>query len=169
MASTRPGRIVVLLLAFFAWPSHHTFAENNALLATVNKPAIIVAARTIAAGANEASPSRRARVIVSVSNYHPADDGTPVEVIVSARIGNGAESEVGRFGITPDREFIAAEPSDALRFSLPLPRELTTVEPVTFSVQLASAYPVSPGRPASKAGEGRGKGAYLRVGEVEIR
>jgi hypothetical protein len=170
MASTRQERIVVLcLLALLAWPSHNALAENDALLATISKPAIIVAARAVSPDANAATSFRRPSVIIGVSNYHPADDGTPVEVVVKARIGNGVEREVGRFGVTPDRDFVAAEPSDALRFSLPLPRDLTTSEPVTFSVQLASSYPASPDKPSASAGDGRGKGAYLRVGEVEIR
>jgi hypothetical protein len=83
--------------------------------------------------------------------------------------GDGVEREVGRFGITPDQEYSAAEPSDALRFSLPLPSELTADEPVTFSVQLV---PVSRGKSdqaARESGNERDKGASLRLGKAEIR
>ena len=36
----------------------------------------------------------------------------------------GAEREIGRFGIFPNAEFKAAEPSKAQRFGLALPKEL---------------------------------------------
>jgi hypothetical protein len=162
MASARLARIAFYLLSAFAmWAGHEAFAESSPLLATFTRPAVFVAARAAPAEGGEAALPRRAHVIIGVTEYHPADDGTPVEVVVKGRVGGGAEREVGRFAVTPDRDFKAAEPSEALRFSLLLPGELTTSAPVAFSVQLV------PGDPT--AGEARDKGAYLRVGEAEIR
>jgi hypothetical protein len=131
--------------------------------------AIIAAVRSRSTGDEKATPSGRGRLIISVTNYHPTVDGSPVEVVVKGRGGDGVEREVGRFGITPDQEYSAAEPSDALRFSLPLPSELTADEPVTFSVQLV---PVSRGKSdqaARESGNERDKGASLRLGKAEIR
>lgn len=162
MASTRPAPIAFcLLLAFAMWAGHESFAESSSLLATVTSPAMFVAARAAPAGGGEAAFPRRAHVIIGVTEYHPADDGTSVEVVVGGRVGDGAEREVGRFAVTPDRDFKATEPSEALRFSLLLPAELTTGAPIAFRVQLVPGYPT--------AGQAGDKGAYLRVGETEIR
>jgi hypothetical protein len=162
MASTRPARIVFcLLLAFATWAGHEAFAESSPLLATVTRPAEFVAAPAAPAAGGEAALPRRAHVIIGVTEYHPAGDGTPVEVVVRGRAGDGAEHEVGRFAVTPDRDFKAAEPSEGLRFSLLLPPALTTGAPITFSVQLAPGLPTP--------GQARDKGAYLRIGEAEIR
>src|SRR3981081_1482702 len=48
--------------------------DSDALLATVNKPATLTATRVA-----EAAPGRRARLIISVTNYRPTDDCTPVQ------------------------------------------------------------------------------------------
>ncbi len=156
MANTRSRWIVICcVLAIALCPNRARPVESDQLLATVNKPATVTARVPSSEGATEKLPPR-ARVIISVTNYRPTDDGTPVEVVVKGRTGDGEEREVGRFGITPDREFNAAEPSAALRFNLALPQELTTKEPVKFSIHLV-------------ANKGQGKGAALRVGSIEIR
>src|SRR2546421_6590501 len=90
-------------LALVLWSTSHSRAESDRLQATVSPPAIITATRLHSAAGEKAVPPRRGRVIISVTNYHPANDGSPVEVLVKGRIGDGMESEVGRFGITPDR------------------------------------------------------------------
>jgi hypothetical protein len=170
MASARAGRISgCCWLALVVWSTSHCLAESDSLQATVGKPAIITAAPPQSTGDAKATLSRQARLIISVTNYHPTDDGSPVEVLVKGRIGDGVEREVGRFGITPDQEYSAAEPSGALRFSLPLPRELTADEPVIFSVQLVPVSRDKSDKAARETGNERDKGASLRLGKAEIR
>lgn len=157
MANTRSRWIAICcVLAIMLWPNRARPVESDQLMATVNKPATVTAVRALSSDDGTTKLSQHVRVIISVTNYRPTDDGTPVEVVVKGRTGDGEEREVGRFGITPDREFNAAEPSAALRFNLALPRELMTKEPVKFSVHLVPT-------------KGQGKGASLRVGDVEIR
>src|ERR1700730_4039628 len=156
--ANNPSRWIAVcwMLAIALWPNGAWPVESDQLLATVNGPATVTASRAPSAGDDATKLPQRARVIISVTNYRPTDDGTPVAVVVKGRTGNGEEREVGRFGITPDSEFDAAEPSAALRFNLALPRELATKEPVKFTVHLVPT-------------KGQGKGASLRVGDVEIR
>ena len=155
-------------MALMVWSTSHCLAESDPLQAIVGKPAIITAAPPQSTGDAKTRP-RPARLIISVTNYHPTDDGSPVEVLVKGRIGDGVEREVGRFGITPDQEYSAAEPSDALRFSLPLPSELTADEPVTFSVQLVAVAGGKSDPAARESGNEPDKGASLRLGRAEIR
>jgi hypothetical protein len=151
------GAAVGCLVALAFWAVTANAGEGDQLLATVDKPATITTRRAAAVG-DAASPAS-SRVIVSVTHYRPTDDGLPVEVVVNGRPGDGAEREIGRFGITPDREFASADPSTTQRFGFALPRELATAiaagRPVTFSVHLV---PV----------RGEGKGASLRIGTVEF-
>jgi hypothetical protein len=151
------GAAAGCLVALALWAVTADAGEGDQLLATVDKPATITATR--AASLSEAASPPSTRVIVSVTHYRPTDDGLPVEVVVNGRPGDGAEREIGRFGITPDREFASADPSTTQRFGFALPGELATAvaagKPVTFSVHL---IPV----------RGEGKGASLRVGTVEF-
>jgi hypothetical protein len=144
-------------------------ADSDALLATVNKPATFTAARVA-----EAAPGRRARLIVSVTNYRPTDDCTPVEAVVTTRTADGKEVEIGRFGVTPDRAFDAPAPSEALRFSFLLPGDLAANQQMKFSVALVPHTEVKTSgvacNPSRKAGEAQKSPApSLRVGDVEIR
>jgi hypothetical protein len=142
-------------------------ADTDAMLATLDKPATVTVRRAPVTG--ETAP-RRPRVIISVTNYSPTADCTPVQVVVKGRIDDGPELEVGRFAITPDRAFDAAAP-EAQRFALPLPGALATDKPVRFSINLVpaegaqpnSACPTSPPRGAKRGG------ASVRIGEVEIQ
>jgi hypothetical protein len=157
MANIRARWIAVccfLSLAFV--PSAGSSQENDQLLATASKPATIIAKPVASPGNVAAAPSRSPRVVVSVTHYRPTEDGSPLDVVVTARAGNGAEQEIGRFGITPDREFAVADPSAAQRFGFALPRSLMDATSVVFNVRLVPA-------------RGDGKGASLRIGGVEIR
>jgi hypothetical protein len=140
------------LLSLALWPVA-ACTEGDHLLATVNKPATITATQRAPLGDAESVSPRR--VIISVTNYHPTDDGSPVEVVVKGHVDNDAGQEVGRFGITPDREFVA-DPAGAQRFGFTLPQNLATARSIAFSVHLV---PV----------RGDGKGASLRVGDLEVR
>lgn len=155
MANAGPRRAAVgCVLAVALWVAAVPAEEGDQLLATVDQPARITATE---AGAPGNAASRR--VVVSVTSYRPTDDGSPIEVVVKARAANGEERDIGRFGITPDREFTSTAPATTPRFSFALPRELASVlaagKPVAFSVHLV---PV----------RGDGKGASLRVGTVEF-
>lgn len=167
-------RIAALgVLALAIWPIS-VRAEQDALLATVNRPATLTVAghgdeTTIA---SKTATTRPSHVIISITGYRPSDDCTPLEIVVKGRIDDGAELEVGRFGITPDRAFDAAEPSKARRFNLPLPSELATRKPVALSVHLV---PVREGKSADvpcatrNAQAKPGGGPSLRVGGAVIR
>jgi hypothetical protein len=153
----RRGAGIACLLAFALWYAAAYAQEGDQLLATVDNPARITATRSVSTG--DAAAARPMRVIVSVTHYRPTEDGSPLEVVVNGRAGDGAEQEIGRFGITPDREFASADPSTTQRFRFALPRDLAAVaaagKPITFSVQLV---PV----------QGKGKGAFLRLGALEL-
>jgi hypothetical protein len=158
MANAGLRRAVVgCLLVLALWTAAARAEEGDQLLATVDQPARITATR--AASVNDDASAGLGRVIVSVTHYRPTDDGLPIEAVVRARPGDGVEREIGRFGVTPDREFSSADPSTTQRFGFALPRELASIlaagKPVTFSVHLV---PV----------QGLGKGASLRVGTVEF-
>ena len=152
MAKARIMTCAALTLAL--WAVTTASSEGDPVQATVDKPAIVVAKVPPAAADSRLGSS--AHVIISVTHYHPTDDGMPVEVLVTGRIGNGPEREVGRFGITPDFEFKAGDPAAAQRFSLRLPLELMSSEPIELSVHMV---PV----------RGSGRGASVEVSDVEIR
>jgi len=150
---TAVGCLLVLALWFAAAQAE----EGDQLLATVDQPARITATEAAPRG-NAAAGLRR--VVLSVTHYHPTDDGLPIEAVVKARAAGGVDKDIGRFGITPDREFTSTTPSTTQHFSFALPQELAAVlaagQPVTFSVHLV---PV----------RGEGKGAALRVGAIAFR
>jgi hypothetical protein len=157
MANADPRRAAVgCFLVLALWMAAASAEEGDQLRATVDQPATITATEA-APGGNAVAASRR--VIVSVTQYHPTDDGSPIEVVVKARTAGGVEQDIGRFGITPDHEFTSTAPSTTQRFSFALPREFASVlaagKPVIFSVHLV---PV----------RGEGKGAALRVGTIEF-
>jgi hypothetical protein len=151
-ASVRVMTYAAVTLAL--WSVKTGSSEGAPVQATVDSPATIVAQLSPSPGESRSGSS--AHVIIAVTHYHPTDDGMPVEVLVTGRIGNGPEREVGRFGITPDVEFQAGELAAAQRFSLRLPRELMSSEPIEFSVQMV---PV----------RGSGRGASVEIGNAEIR
>jgi hypothetical protein len=130
-------------------------AEGDQLLATVDKPAVVVA--TPAPLPASAAATRPSRIIVSVTGYRPSQDGSPVAVVVKAqKDGRGAEQEVGRFGITPQAGFNAGGPAKAQRFRLDLPQGLQGDGPVKLNVYLVPS-------------NGDGKGARVEIGSAEIQ
>jgi len=156
------------ILAHWApWPAAAQ-AEGDAMLATLDKPATVTVQRASVAG--ETASPRRPRVIISVTNYSPTADCTPVQVVVKGRVDDRPEVEVGRFAITPDRGFDAAAP-EAQRFALPLPSGLGTDKPVRFSVHLVLAEGAKPNSACPTGGPRAAKpgGASVRIGEVEIQ
>jgi len=161
MASARLARIAFYLLSAFAmWAGHEAFAESSPLLATFTRPAVFVAARAAPAEGGEAALPRRAHVIIGVTEYHPADDGTPVEVVVKGRVGGGAEREVAVRGYSRSR-FQGRRTVRGSPFQSSFARRTHD--------QRAGRIQRSAGSRRSTAGEARDKGAYLRVGEAEIR
>jgi hypothetical protein len=118
-------------------------AEGGQLLATVEMPAIVTAVWAPASAGTDTRP----RVIISVMGFQP--------LVVKAQ-RDGTEQEVGRFGITPNVPFKAADPSKAQRFGLQLPKELASGGPVRLNVYLLPT-------------RGEGRGARLEVGDAEIR
>jgi hypothetical protein len=127
-------------------------AEDNVPVATVANPAVISAAPAPAAEQGVASQSPR--VIISVTGFRPPHDGA-VQAVVKIR-KDGMEQEIGRFGIFPNAEFTAADPSKAQRFGLPLPKELASGGAVKLNVYLVPF-------------KGEGSGALLEIGGAEIR
>lgn len=170
MTRTKSGWITrccaAVLSASAFWPLT-IGAEPDAMLATLNKPATVTVRRAPVAG--ETAAPRRPRVIVSVTNYSPTADCTPVQVVVKGRIDDGSELEVGRFAITPDRAFDAAAP-EAQRFALPLPQELAGDKPVRFSVHLVPVEGAQPNSacPTNQPRDAK-RGASVRIGAVEIQ
>jgi hypothetical protein len=144
-------------------------AETDAMLATLDKPATVTVQRAPPA-AETAAASRRPRVVISVTNYSPTADCTPVQAVVKARTDGGPEVEVGRFAITPDQAFDAAAP-EAQRFALPLPAGFATDKPVRVTVALVPVEGAGPNSacPANLPEGARRAGASLRIGTVEIQ
>jgi len=128
-------------------------AEGDRLLATPEVPALVTASRSV--GTEAVEPRRAPRVIVGVTSYQPARDGAAIRIIVKARDKEGAEREIGRFGITPNTPFKASDPSRARRFGLPLPPGFST-ELLKLNIYIE---PVS----------GTGTGAQVEIGGAEVR
>jgi hypothetical protein len=124
------------------------------MFATVDRPAAVTA--PAAPAAEGIAPEQAQRVIIKVTGFQPPSEGA-VQVVVKAQMDNaGAEREIGRFGIFPNAEFKAAEPSKAQRFGLALPKELAHGGPVKLNVYLVPL-------------RGEGTGARLELGSPEIR
>jgi hypothetical protein len=99
--------------------------------------------------------SQSPRVIVSVTGFRPPHDGGVEAIVKLQKEGGQTEQEIGRFGIFPNAEFKAADPSRAQRFGLPLPKELAG-KALKFHVYLVPF-------------KGDGNGAMLELGGAEIR
>lgn len=127
-------------------------AEDSVPVATVVSPAVITA--TPAPAADQGVASQSPRVIISVTGFRPPHEGA-VQAVVKIR-RDGTEQEIGRFGIFPNAEFTAADPSKAQRFGVPLPKELARGGPVKLNVYLVPF-------------KGEGSGARLEIGGAEIR
>jgi hypothetical protein len=131
-------------------------AENDPSIAAVGKPATITA-RTASPDETAAALSKRStRLVVSVSDFQPAADGSAVQVVVRAlNERTGAEQEVGRFGVMPYGAAGMAPPQ-VQRFGLALPEDLSADHSIRLNVYLEPSI-------------GNGKGARLKVDGAEIR
>jgi hypothetical protein len=126
-------------------------AEVDQLIATVDRPAVVTAAAVMP----EARPADQpTRLVISVMAFRPPRDGA-VQAVVRIPRESGSQLEIGRFGIFPNAEFRAAEPSKAQRFGFPLPKELAS-GPVKLEVELLPL-------------QGDGKNARLAIGSAEIQ
>jgi hypothetical protein len=146
---------VMALLGLLALPAAFVgsvAAKGDSVLATVDRPAVVMAspAERGAIERNVGEP----HVIVTVTGFQPAHTGA-VQAVVKVLL-DGTEQEIGRFGIVPHAAFKAAEPSQAQSFSLPLPKGLATGGSVRLNVYLVPST-------------GDGKGARLEVGGAEIQ
>jgi hypothetical protein len=128
-------------------------AQDSPPVATVAGPAVITA--TAAPVADQGVASQSPRVIISVTAFRPPHDGA-VQAVVKVQNGDRTEREIGRFGIFPNAEFKAADPSKAQHFGLPLPKELASGGAVNLNVYLVPF-------------KGNGSGALLEIGGAEIR
>ena len=125
-------------------------AESDQLLATPERPAVVTARKSTQIEATRRAP----RVVVSVTRFQPAHSGEPVQVVVKARDAAGTEREIGRFALTPNIPFKAADPSRAQRFGLRLPVGVSNDRPLELNVYLEA--------------EKGGAGAQLEVGSAEL-
>jgi hypothetical protein len=165
---THAGWIAATCACLLAILPAVAMAETEHLRATAETPAILTVRpeRVVAADGS----SRKAKLVISVTNYRP------VEIVVDGSRDDGVVHEIGRFGITPATNFDAPNPSQALRFSLPLPDELRTTEAIELTVRLLlrnEATPPSGACARAKdrvaAGEDRSKGAFVQIGSADIR
>ncbi len=106
--------------------------------------------------ADQGAASQSPHVIISVTASRPTHDGAVQAVVKVQKDGDRTEQEIGRFGIFPNAEFKAADPSKAQRFGLPLPKELASGGAVKLNVYLVPF-------------KGEGSGALLEIGGAEIR
>ena len=130
-------------------------AECNQLLATIDKPALVTVAP--AEGVEGNGKRQTDRIVLSVTCFQPAPDGSAVQVVVNAQKPDGTEQEVGRFTPFPQTAFKAGDSSKSQNYGLSLPKELMELASsgrLNLKVQLVKL-------------RGEGKGARLEVGGVE--
>ena len=127
-------------------------AEDNRLIATVGKPAIVTATP---AGVSQQDAGSGPRVVVEVTGYQPAREGA-VRGVVKVQKPDGSEQEIGTFGVFPNTAF-KADTSRPRSYSFDLPKELASGK-VQLKVELVP----------DKA-QGSGAGAQLEVGKAELR
>jgi hypothetical protein len=128
-------------------------AQDSPPVATVASPAVVTA--TAAPVGDQGVASQSPRVIISVTAFRPPRDGA-VQAVVKVQNGDRTEQEIGRFGVFPNAEFKAADPSKARRFGVPLPKEVANSGEVKLHVYLVPF-------------KGDGSGALLEIGGAEIR
>jgi hypothetical protein len=144
------GTLAAVLVAFLCLK--RVAAEGNRLITTVDQPAVITAVTAMP----ELPADRPPRVVISVMAFRPPRDGAVQAVVRIQRNGSGSQLEIGRFGLFPNVEFRAAEPSKAQRFGFTLPKEFASGSSVKLEVQLLPL-------------QGDGKDARLEIGGAEIR
>ena len=129
-------------------------AEDDQLLATVDRPAILTVEPTKAFGSTVADQPAP-RVVVHVTGYKPPQEGG-IRGVVKVQKPDGSEQEIGTFGVFPDAAF-KADSLHARRYGFPLPKELAT-GPVRLKVE------VVPDKPRAT-----GVGAQLEIGRAEVQ
>jgi len=144
-----PG-IAAMLVAMLACLSAAT--EGNHLIATVEHPATVTV--TVARGPDSIEAGQY--VVVDVTAYTPPRDGAIQGVVTVQKHPDSTEQEIGRFGIFPNTEFSAADPSKVRRYSFPLPKEVLRDGPVKVTIHVVPL-------------RGEGKGARLELGGAEIK
>jgi len=127
-------------------------AEANELIATIEHPATVTVA--VAPGPDSAKAGRH--VVVDVTAYTPSRNGVVQGVVTVQKNADSKEQEIGRFGIFPNTEFSAADPSKVRRYSFPLPRDALQDGPLKLTVYVVPL-------------RGDGKGARLELSGVEIK
>ena len=140
------GMLVVMLACFSA------AAEGNQLIATVERPATV----TLAFAPGSDSIKAGQHVVVDVAAYTPPRHGAVQGVVTIQKNTDSTEQEIGRFGIFPNTEFSAADPSKVRRYSFPLPRNVSQDGPVKLTVHVVPL-------------RGEGEGARLELGGAEIK
>ena len=140
-----------MLVAVLACLSAAT--EGNQLIATVEHPATVTV--TVAQGPDSIEAGQY--VVVDVTAYTPPRDGAAIQGVVTIqKYTDSTEQEIGRFGIFPNTEFSAADPSKVRRYSFPLPRDVLRDGRVKVTIYVVPL-------------RGEGKGARLELGGAEIK
>lgn len=121
--------------------------------ATVDMPATVAVA---SAGTTAVGTDKPNQIVISVTGFQPATDGTVQAVVRIVGSKMGAEQEIGRFSLFPNVAFKADGASHAQRFAFPLPKDVTDSTALSLKVQLVPIM-------------GEGKGATLDVGGAEFR
>lgn len=126
-------------------------AQEQRLVATVARPATVPVSRPATAAAAQGAASR---VVIGVSGFQPSPSG-PVQAVVTAAC-DGAEVEIGRFGILPQAPFTASDPAREHRFSLTVPADAGCQRLGSVTIRLVPT-------------QGDGAGAVLEIGRAELR
>jgi hypothetical protein len=157
MVGSRAWTIGVLPALAFITISGALAEGDDVMMATIAKPATISATTTPPGdnSAMSATATARRRIILSVSEFQPAADADPVTAVVKLQKADGAQQEIGRFGITPHVPFKARDSSNFQRFGFSLPPDYASSGALTVIVSLV------PNR-------GEGAGARLKIGDVKI-
>ena len=128
-------------------------AEGDQVLATPEKPAVVTVARSAAL---DRASGRNAAVYVQVAAYQPPRDGGSIVIVVKAEVPGGAERDIGRFGLSLNKPFSAAEVPHGQTFRLALPRDLPGTEPLRLKIYVVQS-------------RGETAGARVEIGKAEIR
>jgi hypothetical protein len=128
-------------------------AEGDQVLATPDKPAVVTAGRTATL---EGAPGRSPAIYVHVAAYQPPSGGGSVLIAVKAEQPGKGERDIGKFGLSLNKPFSAADAPRGQTFRLPLPRDLAGSESLRLKVY------VVPSR-------GEAAGARVEIGKAEIR
>ena len=127
-------------------------AECNPLSATIDRPALIAIAPPESHESN--ATGLFSRIVLVVTCYQPAQDGSAVQAVVNVKIADGTEQEVFRFAIYPDTAFRTSDSASSQSFGFSLPDDLLDKSSVHLVVRLMPL-------------RGEGKGASMEIGEAK--